>query len=248
MVAWEFDVLGISVLSVGIALHTKLQNRKKKELGELASKLEDVADTLDGVLAYYQSPRSNEDTYFGLGKIEKDILACNHQSDNPPVVVPHLKFRENDGEAIDIDDLNDIPPEKLYKLYIDVEIKDGEEVVYEISRWQISIPVRRTSYGIQSLIDINQNHEGLIDDFDKNLTDDSLELLNDFNRKLISHLVSLDGFFVYPSTFEHAEDIGDYAFDKIFRYDGIDEDLEAFREFEERIEELRTTVLQAKYS
>jgi len=246
----ELIALIVSVVSVSIALHTKYRQRKKDELKGLANELQELEKIGQNMSEIILHPRSHEDNEYSLDDLAKEVLTGKYETGNDQMmVVVQIKESFTDEETID-------DPNALLSKY-----KNGEMIVWDFKVGNLEelyttdrtihlhAPIGHSAYMYKRLNRIERDYNDVINEFDESLLADFKTTLDKIVKQTATHATKkCDTIDVHVEEFENTEEIGTYVFETSFLYDGIEDDIEDFNQKLNRIEEFRTTVLQASYS
>ncbi|WP_156224411.1 hypothetical protein [Haloferax gibbonsii] len=246
----EFVGIGLSIIAVGISLHTKYQQRQKDKLRELANKLKRVQDDLQCIEREVTNPRTHEDIELSLTDIPREMLACKHElgKDNISIFTEVTTgFRSDSNDVPDPDKLsNKIRSDEPY--LVEVKIGDRSEMYLSERNFMIDDPFRYSSRALTELSDIEEEFGTTIDEFNDSLIPELKSRLESIIRRHSEHIIHNDEFTLQVSQYESTEEMGTAVFEQIYYYDGIEEDLEGLSEVYDEVEDLRTTILQTSYS
>lgn len=251
MALTEVVSIFVGVGGLGVGAYSYYRQRettlRKQRLNELAEDLNDLREELEWLRDGYESPLSRTDLAHQLDLLAKDCLAFKHETGKPPIVkvagtTGEQPFK-NKEQALD-----KYRSEHGYasvSLRIDPRGTDYDtRIIYGIYDHLFRLP---QTY--QTLEQIQEHHKGTLEEFEPGLYGEIEESLNQII--LESHgvvLESLGGTEIDPDHYENVASISEAIFDHFWRYEGIEDDLQDLSEKIEKLEETRTTILQASYS
>lgn len=244
----------ISIIAVGIAAHTKLQQRESRELRGLAQKLSDLQDTIEVMKSDLEDFESNEDFELAFEDIAREALACKHETGNNVVQIGLTveRYPENDStKTVKIDEPEDLIDAYKSDTYSNMTMKVGnrEELYVTDRRVYLYDPFMWLSSIYNELDAINEQYEEKLEEFDSDLTPELRKHVDKVvERNSRNRINNVNWFDVNLDEHDTIAEIEDYIFEQIFHYDGIEEDLDELGELTEEIEELRQGILQASYS
>lgn len=246
----EILALGVSFIAVIISVHTKLRLRKKKKLANLANDLREIQEIEEKLVEYLNNPWINEDTDLGLDRLANEVLACYHEANEGPYIVMDRLMKSIANEEENIDSLEQgynyvQNGEFIYQQYV-IETLNTDYEKYIKS--QTTDPLR---YAVQAKIQIEsiqEEHATLVNDFDSSLVGDMNEWLDEYIRSTINnYLETRNGVLVNPEEYDNKEEIMSFLFTSLYKYEGINADLQELDGLLERLDDVRTTILQTSY-
>lgn len=245
----------ISIAAVGIAAHTKIQQRESRELRGLAQKLKSIHEGSERIYLELRNQRKHIDLEGNFEDIAKEVLACRHDtgSEKVEIFVSFDKIVRLEDE-FDKEKINDA--KKLAKKYkssqpIQMRVKVGSRKEMYATGRNISVhnPIKYVGSIHDEIDGIEKQYGEKLEEFDGNLLNEVRSIINTILENISKHHLKYnDSFVIDLNEYETTEEIEDSAFEKLFRYDGIEEDLDEVEELTEEIEELRKGTLQASYS
>ena len=245
----------ISIIAVGIAIHTKLQQRESRELRKIAEELEEIHEGLEATHSQLQNHKSHIDLENNFEMLTKEILACKHDVNTDTVQIfisCYITIRDDNGN-IDSEEIEDT--EKLIKKYkderINIGIRVGNREELHMTNLRISLfnPINYIASVFNSVDEIEEQHTEKLEKFDKSL----LHNVRNISEKIIkSHSTYLANndyqFEINIENHKNTEAIEKFTFEEVFYYEDIEEDLDELKEIVEEVEELKKGIIQASYS
>ncbi|WP_132056840.1 hypothetical protein [Halorussus amylolyticus] len=247
----EFIGIGLSLVAILIALHTKYKQREKDRLRDLAGKLKTIRENLKYIPKTLQNPHSHEDLDLRLYEIPRDMLACHYKTGQDEVTIS-VKIETGYGE--DSKELNN--SEKIFDKYINGErfhirlrVGNPDEFYASDRQFLITDPFSYSSYFYDQVSDVEQEFGDVIEDFDEELLKNLKSHLRSMLRQHSNHLVEeSQSFSLNVSDFESAEELGEEVFKELYYYNDLEDDIEELERKLEELESFRTTILQTSYS
>jgi len=255
MTAVTIGSLVISIVAVSIAIHTKLQQRESRELRGLGRELRGIQGSFESLNQELHDPRTHEDLNFNLKILSREILACKHETDDGLVQIGVSSYKFNrDGEEVDRETIESF--ETLVEMYksdkypkIRVIVGNREKMYATDENIWFHNAFRNFSHIYQYLSKIEEQYGEKLEEFDSSLLDEVRDISDRMVEESSVHLIDENNTFeVNVEEFGTTEEIEDYAFEELFYYDGIEEDIEELEKLLEKVEELRKGILQASYS
>lgn len=246
----ELIALVISVVSVSVALHTKYRQRKKDELKQLSNDLQDLQKMSEDLLEVLFSPRVNEDNELSLEDLAKEVLTAKHETDRDQILIAVLiSTTLSDNDAINDADEVLRRYRENERVFWNFKIGNMEELYTTGRTVHLHAPIDYTPHMYDKISKIESNYSDVISEFDDSLLDDFEGILDRIVKQTAKHGTGkYSNFHISVDDFEDTDEIGIHVFETTFHYNGIEEDIEDLEQKLDRIEEFRTTVLQASYS
>ncbi|MGB9986049.1 hypothetical protein [Salarchaeum japonicum] len=239
---------GVGGLSFGAYQYyrAKSDEKRKQELNDLADELNDLRRDIDGIVETFQSPTTKVDLSHQLDYCTKDVLAYKHETgDNALVKAEKSNGGEkvsNAGQALDLYKNGDTYPR--YHLTLESGYTGYESnLVYAVSDHAVYI-----NHLYKTLDKLQERHKGTLEEFSPGLYDGIEGLMDDFVEDTYTNILShRDGIKVNPDSHNNIEEMGRFLFFYFWHYEGITKELESLSQLSDKIEEARTTILQASY-
>lgn len=239
---------GVGGLGFGAYQYYRARSDKKRkqELNDLADELNELRWNIEDIVEVFESPTEKVDLSHQLDSCAKDVLAYKHETKNNALVKAKRSGTKekisNAGQVLDIYKNSD--DYVWYNLTLESGHTEYESnLVYGISDHSANI---NSVY--ETIEELQEDHKGTLEEFSPGLYDEIEELMDIFVKNSYSQILGAkEGIEVNPDDHNNMEEMGRFLFFYFWYYDGIKEDLESLSELAEKIEETRTTILQASY-
>jgi hypothetical protein len=244
----ELIALGVSLVAATLSLHTKYEQRRKKKLKGLAMELQELRERVERIKVEINQPRVNEDTEIELENISKEVLTGKHETKSDELLigveVKNISTREtleDINKALSSYQSGDI-------IYYEIMIGNLDQLYATNKKISMRGPIGNSMYVYEEMIQIEKEYGDILEEYDDSLLEDVRDLMDTMiDHTLYNIINNKENFEIEVSKFDTTDEIGTYVFETVFHYPEIEEDMEDLNEELDRIEEYRTSILQASY-
>lgn len=216
-----FSVI-LALAAVTLSAHTKLKQRQKDRLRELANRSKDIQSRLSTILKNLRDPFDNPDIDHDIDWAAKQILACAHDTnENEIVIVPG--FRDwSESEDQEIKDKNVIKQKYIQESNLILNLRIGSLDAMHICEDNVLVsdPVSQISYVKAEIESVNDEFNEIINDFDDEIFDEANELLETMAVNISDHFSEVESFNINVGESDTSEEIKHEIFEKLFYYNG----------------------------
>lgn len=251
MTLHELLGVGLSVVAVAIAAHTKYQQRKKKRLGDLASELKTLTSHTELFIRSIRQPRTDEDMDLRLSEIPREMLACKHKTGDSEVSLISTFTKGIGDESTEINTPSEITRTIQNGSIVFHRVRVGNRSAMHASDYKhhLTDPFRHAGHIYSQLEQIETDFGDIVAEFDEDMFGSFEKTLNTTLENHSRHLLNNSSLItVDVDAFDDADSIGNHIFDKMYSHDGIKKELDDIESQIQEIENFRTTVLQTSYS
>ena len=246
------NIVAISISAVALILtvHTKYKQRHKKKFKQLSGELDELVDITKDILQIYNDPRSHEDIDISVDQLIREVIKTHHDTEGEQVqIIPKITTGTGDNKK-EIDDV-----EKALDMYksgdfFSIYLTIGSREDMYVSSREINFipPYDGVRFFYDSLNEIQTEYSNVINEFDENLLENMEITVDEIAESALKVLLNeMQPIEVNVDQYE-SEELGEYLLDKMFYYDGVDQDLQQLENQVEDLEELRQLVLQTSYT
>lgn len=244
---------GIGGLGFGLYqyLRARQSKRRSRELNDLSDKLNDLRRSLEAVNEVFESPHSKVDLSKQLDSCAKDILAFHHETGKNAVV----KSKRWGGEE-SITNAEQILD--MYKNSDDYQryglvLESGHTGYESHSDLNLIYGISKHSYYVNNIYkildEVQKDHKGTIEEFSPGLYSEIEDGIDKFVQSLYTRMVEgPHEIEVDPSDFNNIKEMGEFLYVYFWHYPNIQNDIDDLSDIGEKVEDTRTTILQASYS
>jgi hypothetical protein len=257
LVAIAGVIFGAAGLCIGLYSQYKQkkferQFERKQELQHLSEDLEDLRHRLEIFIQTLENPENDEDTLFDLRNLSRDVLAYSHSTETPATVqVTRLVALSGGEEKEEIETVEQgiDACRQGNKIFSTIAIQDTGDVFSESFAYSLGAPVMSLGRIYDEVDSVKEAHQELLSQFAPELLAEIESTMDEVTAGILQNMIEgKEGVEVDPSDYEDASLIILGIYDKLIRYENIEGEISQLEEFNQEIEDLRTTVLQTSYS
>jgi hypothetical protein len=240
--------LAVSVVACAITIRREYRDRQKNQLKELAMELQDIQKAANQLITELRNPRKHEDNKLWLEDIANQVLIGKHETESDKLNVGvEIKKSSSDVDIKNTDELMSYYKNNEF-VYYNIKIGNIDELYTTGRTVNLHTPIGYSARIYEKTSKIEQEYSDTINELDGEFLDDLEEVLDEIVRSASDHAVNdYPWFEITVSRYDTADEISTHVFETVFHYPGMEKDLENLSEEIERIEDYRTTVLQASY-
>lgn len=243
---------GIAVL---IAVYSRIkqqdverQLKRKEELSDIAELLYDLIQSIKTARNVLDDPLGHPDLSTQLDQLGKEVLAIHHETEQEvPVIVNNFELVSDENEY-QIDDWDKLKDNILTGGHVSLNLTVNHERT-TVNTFPISEFFFVILPAYEKLDKLRREHGEILDEFEPGLLDDIEDQLDSVTRGIAENIIDMrDGSEYDPEEYESNNMLAVSIYFDFLLYEKWGDDYRSIAELSERIEEVRSKILQASYS